>query len=467
MFRMPHSQGPESPIDPRDLAQLRSGFNGDLVLPSDTAYDEARKVWNGMVDKRPAIIAYCTGHHDVIQALEFARSSDLPLAVRAGGHNVAGSAVCDRGLVVDLSRMKELAVDPERRTADAQAGLKLGELDAATQAFGLATTMGINSDTGMAGLTLGGGFGKLGRKYGLACDNLISADVITADGRLVHASARDNPDLFWGIRGGGGNFGIVTAFEFRLHPVGPEILRAWLVYDWGHAGDALRSYGELAARAPDEVSADAVLVTGPSGERLFSVSLCYVGLLEQGARVLESLLEPLRRRAKPLEEQIAPIPYLEVQSAGDAVFPRGQRYYWKAQFVKEINEDAVGVLMERFAATPSRHSMFVFQQVGGAISRVPPGETAYVNRDAMFDAFPISIWESPRDDEANVAWARDLWAALRPFATGGVYVNSLGEEGEERVRAAYGDNYSRLAALKGEYDPTNLFRLNQNVKPTR
>ena len=425
-------------------------------------YDEARRVWNGMVDKKPAIIVRCAAAGDVVEAVDFARDHGLLVSVRGGGHNVAGSAVCEGGLMIDLSSMKGIQVDPERRTARAEAGLVLGEFDAATQAFGLATTMGVNSDTGISGLTLGGGFGKLGRKHGLACDNLLAADIVTADGRLLRASATENADLFWGLRGGGGNFGIATAFEYRLHPVGPTVLAGSVVYDYEQAREALRFYYEFSSNAPDELSADAALLTAPSGQRLLGISVCYSGALDEGERVVR----PLRAYGAPLEDTVAPIPYLQVQSAADSTFPRGRRYYWKAQFLREITDGAIDTLLTAYATAPSVRALAVLQQVGGAIGRVPMPETAYAQRSASYDCFPISIWEDPADDEANIRWARELWTAMRPFSTGGVYVNNLGDEGEDRVRAAYGSNYDRLVALKTKYDPTNFFRLNQNIKPT-
>ena len=454
--------GSKPSVPASEIAHLGQTLFGDVILSDHPDYEAERKVWNGMVDRKPAVIVRCAAAADVVAAVDFARDHGLPVSVRGGGHNVAGSAVCDDGLMIDLSRMKKIEVDPERRIARAEAGLNLGEFDAATQAFGLATTMGINADTGISGLTLGGGFGKLGRKYGLACDNLLAADVVTADGRLLTASASENPDLFWGIRGGGGNFGVVTAFEYQLHPVGPTVLAGSVLHDYEHAREALRFYYEFSSTAPDELSADAALMTTPSGERLFGISVCYCGALDAGERVLE----PLRAYGAPLAAQIAPIPYLQVQSAGDSIFPRGRRYYWKAQFLREISEAAIDTLLRAYASAPSAMALAVFQQVGGAIARVPPAATAYAQREAAYDCFPISIWEDPAEDEANIRWAREVWTAMRPFSTGGVYVNNLGDEGEDRVRAAYGGNYERLVALKTRYDPTNLFRLNQNIRPT-
>ncbi|MER8504748.1 MULTISPECIES: FAD-binding oxidoreductase [unclassified Mesorhizobium] len=458
MFKLMDGSGPT--LHAPDIARLRQAIRGDLILPDDPGYDQARRVWNGMVDKRPAAVFYCAESSDVVAAVNFARSQGFLVAVRAGGHNVAGSSVCDGGVVIDVSRMKRIEVDPIRRVARAEAGLNLGEFDAATQAHGLATTMGVNADTGIAGLTLGGGFGKLGRKHGLSCDNLVAVEIVTADGRLLTANAAENADLFWGIRGGGGNFGIVTTFEYKLHPVGPLLIAGSMLYRYEEARDAMRFYHAFSSGAPDELSLDAALVTAPSGERFFSISACYIGPLDEG----QQIIQPLREYGTPVECQIAPVPYLQIQSAGDSLFPRGRRYYWKAQFMREITDQAIDAMLAAYMTAP-RESLLVLQQVGGAISRVPMDETPYANRDALYDCFPISIWDNPSDDETHIRWARDLWDAMRPFSTGGVYANNLGEEGIDRVLAAYRENYPRLAALKNKYDPTNLFRLNQNIKP--
>jgi FAD/FMN-containing dehydrogenase len=447
-------------VDASDAAQLRSSIRGELVLPDDPTYARARSVWNGMVDRRPAAILFCVGSEDVLAAVNFARSRSLPVAVRAGGHNIAGSSVCDAGLVIDLSRMKGIEVDPIRRIARAQAGLNLGEFDAATQTYGLATTMGVNGDTGIAGLTLGGGFGKLGRKYGLACDNLVSAEIVTADGRFLKASAFENADLFWAIRGGGGNFGIVTTFEYGLHPVGPVLLAGSVVHAYDQARDAMRFYHAFSSTAPDDLSLDAALVSTPTGERFFSMSACYAGSIEEAERVLK----PLRSYGAPVEDRIAPLHYVHIQSAGDSLFRRGRRYYWKAQFMRELSDEAIDVLLANYTTAPPG-SLVVLQQVGGAIARLPANETPYANRDALYDCFPISIWDSPADDETHMRWARDLWEAMTRFSTGGVYANNLGDEGADRVEAAYGLNYARLAAIKTKYDPANFFRLNQNIRP--
>jgi FAD/FMN-containing dehydrogenase len=459
-LRLADKPNGEPPLQRPDTAHLRRALRGELVASGDPGYDQARKVWNGMVDRRPAAVIYCAGADDVVAAVTFARARNLLVAVRAGGHNIAGSSVCDSGVVIDVSRMKSIEVDAERRVARAQAGLSLGEFDAATQAFGLATTMGVNSDTGIAGLTLGGGFGKLGRKHGLSCDNLLAADIVTADGRLLKASASENADLFWAIRGGGGNFGIVTAFEYQLFPVGPLLLTASVQHSYDDAREAMRFYHAFASAAPDELSLDAALVTAPTGERLFSISACYAGSLEEGERAIR----PLREYGSPVAECFGPLSYLQIQSAGDSIFPRGRRYYWKAQFLRELADAAIDTLLAAYATAPSE-SLLVLQHVGGAIARVPTAETPYANRDALYDCFPVAIWDDPADDEAHIRWARDLWDAMRPFSTGGVYANNLGEEGTERVQAAFGANYARLAAVKNKYDPTNFFRLNQNIRP--
>jgi FAD/FMN-containing dehydrogenase len=415
-----------------------------------------------MVDKRPAFIAYCADSGDVIEALDFAVTAGLTVSVRAGGHNAAGLSVADKGLVIDVSRMKRIDVDGERRIARAEAGLTLGEFDAASQSFGLATTRGVNGDTGIAGLTLGGGIGKLGRSYGLTCDNLVAADVVTADGRLLRASADQNADLLWGLRGGGGNFGIVTAFEYRVHPVGPLLWSGFVLHDYARARDAMRFYADFSRNAPDELALDAALVAEPSGRRFFTASACYSGAIEEGRRIVE----PLRTYGEPIEERFAPTSYLQIQSANDATFQRGRRYYWKAHLLRELTDDAIDALLESYAAAPSTESFVSLQHVGGAIARVARSETPYVNRDALYDSFPISIWDDPHDDDANIAWTREMWTRMKPYSSGGVYVNNLGDEGEDRVKAAYGENYPRLAALKSKYDPTNMFRLNQNVPPT-
>jgi FAD/FMN-containing dehydrogenase len=448
-------------VDRKTVEAFRERLSGSLVLPSDSGYGAARRVWNGMIDKRPAVVAYCASVADVVESIGFARATGLLTAVRGGGHNIAGASVCDGGLVIDLSRMNPVTVDPQALTARAEGGALLADLDAATQAHGLATPTGLNSDTGLIGLTLGGGIGRLARKHGLSCDNMLSAEIVTADGRVLQSSERENADLFWGLRGGGGNFGVVTAITYRLHPLGPMVLAGSLDYGWRQARDALRRYAEFSVSAPDEVYADAALFTLPDGEPGVTISTFYVGPIGDG----EPALRPLREVLTPIADRIGPTPYVELQRAADANFPHGERFYWKAQFLREITDAAIDELIERFPAAPSKRSLFVFQQVGGAIARVPASRTAYSNRSATHDCFPVSKWTDPSADEANIAWARDMYAAMQPFALDGVYVNNLGDEGEDRVKAAYGPNYDRLVALKRKYDPENLFRSNQNIRP--
>jgi FAD/FMN-containing dehydrogenase len=357
--------------------------------------------------------------------------------------------------------MNRVTVDPENRIARAEGGALLADLDAATQAHGLATTTGVNSDTGLIALTLGGGIGRLGRKHGLSCDNMLSAEIVTADGHVLTASEKENAELFWGLRGGGGNFGIVTAITYRLHPLGPTVLAGSLVYDWKRVRDALRLHAEFSAAAPDELCTDAALVTLPDGGHGFAISAFYAGPMDEGERILR----PLRDALPAVQDRVGPISYVQLQRAGDASFPRGHRFYWKAQFLRKITPAAADALIDRFPSVPSSKSFFVFQQVGGAIAKVPPMATAYANRKAAYDSFPVSIWTEPAADQANISWAREMYAALQPFAMDGVYVNNLGDEGDDRVKAAYGENYTRLVALKRKYDPDNLFRLNQNIRP--
>lgn len=445
------------------VTQFRTKLRGELILPSDAGYDSSRRVFNGMVDKRPALIVRCAGAIDVIAAVRFARDHELLVSIRAGGHNIAGKAVCDGGLMIDLARMRGVQVDPIMRTARVEGGATLGDLDRATQAFGLATTAGVVTHTGVAGLTLGGGIGRIGRKYGLACDNLLSADIVTATGDLLRTSATEHADLFWGIRGGGGNFGIVTSFEFQLHPVGPIVLGGVVIHSWEGAKEALRFYANYSRTAPDELAADAVLLTSPEGQRVVAISACYIGSPEEGQRILQ----PLRRFGSPLADQIGPIAYTELQATGDAFFPIGCRYYWKTHFMVDISDDAVEATTNHFALVPSPQSVIVFQQYGGAVSRVDRTSTSFSHRGAQYDFIPTSIWTDSSESDNQMNWVRNLWQTMKPFSTGGEYVNNLGDEGEDRIRAAYGANYARLATLKAKYDPTNFFRLNANIRPSR
>jgi FAD/FMN-containing dehydrogenase len=437
---------------------------GEVIRPGDEAYEPARRVWNGMIDRKPAIIVRCAGVSDVIRAVHFARENNLSVAVRGGGHNITGNAVCDDGQVIDLSPMKGIRVDPAARTAWAQAGVSWGEFDQETQAFGLATTGGVMVTTGIAGLTLGGGVGFLMRKFGLTCDNLLSADVVTADGRFLRASAKENSDLFWGLRGGGGNFGIVTSFEFRLHPVGPVVggMAAWPLVK---AREVLRFWRDYTSRAADELTAYAGFLTAPDGTPVVAIAPCYVGPVEEGERAVK----PIKEFGPPAIDQIGPMPYVALQSMMEPTFPRGLRNYWKSGFLKGMNDDVIDTIITHCGeALPSPNSMAFIEPMAGAVSRVGRDETAFPHRDAQYNFIILSIWRDVQDDEKNITWTRAFFDAMQPHFTGAVYVNFLGDEGEERVKAAYGEAiYQRLAALKSQYDPTNFFRLNQNIKPAR
>ena len=449
------------PLEEAVVHEFKASLRGELIRSEDDGYNTARAVFNGMIDKRPAMIVRCAGTADVIQGVHFARTHDLLLSVHGGGHSVAGNAVSDGGLMLDVSPMKGIRVDPVRRSAQAQAGLTLGEFDHETQAFGLATTLGVVSVTGIAGLTLGGGLGWLNGKHGLACDNLLSADVVTADGRLLTARAEENEDLFWGIRGGGGNFGVVTLFEYQLHPVG-TVLGGGLRYSAAEARDFLRFYHEFASTCPDELSTAASLGRAPDGSVVARVAVCYCGPIETGERVLH----PLRTFGSPLEDSIQPMPYQTLQSRPDLGFPLGRQHYWKSSWLKHLSDEAIEVMIRFVTEMPSPSSGIGLQQMHGAASRVDPAETAFQYRDEHYDFLILSQWADPSDSEENIRWTRGLFEAMQPFFQTGVYVNNLGEEGEDRVKEAYGQHYERLVALKDNYDPTNLFRLNQNIKPT-
>jgi FAD/FMN-containing dehydrogenase len=455
--------GADSVIEAAALAAFEGGFRGDLLRPGAPAYDDARRVWNGMIDKRPALIARCVGPADVVSAVNFARDHDLLVSVRGGGHNITGNAVCERGLMIDLSRMKGIRVDPVRRTARAEAGLTWGEYNRETQAFGLATTGGVVSTTGIAGLTLGGGLGWLMGKHGLSCDNLVSADIVTADGTLSTASAEQNPELFWGLRGGGGNFGVVTSFEYRLHPVGP-VLAGMVLHPLAKAPEVLRFYRDYARSCPDELTAFAAMMTSAEGAPVVAIVVGHIGDLDAG----EKLVAPVRKFGAPLADTIAPTSYVALNTMFDAAFPYGgvQRY-WKSSFLKELGNDALDILIDRAATMRSPMSMVGFFHVHGAATRVASDATAFGLRDDQWDYDVISQWEDRGESTGHIEWTRAFWTAVEPFASGAVYVNHLDAEEGTRIRAAYNSSasYQRLVALKHRYDPANLFRLNQNIRP--
>jgi len=442
------------------VEEFQGGLRGPLLRPESDGYEAARKLWNGMFDRRPALIARCAGTADVIRAVNFARDHRLHVAVRGGGHSFPGHSICDGGLLIDLSAMKGIRVDPAARRAQAQPGVKWIDFDHETQAFGLATSGGTVSDTGIAGLTLGGGLGWLSSKHGLTVDNLTSADIVTADGRLVTANAAENPDLFWALRGGGGNFGIITSFEYQLHAVGPMVVGGMVLYPLSQAKEVLRFYRDFTKTAPDELTIYAGFVTPPGGETVVALICCYCGPLGEG----EEAVRPFKSLGTPVHDALGPLPFVAQQQIFDAGFPTGSNYYAKAASLGDLTDEAIEILIEYAATMPSPLSGMLIQTVFGAASRVAPDATAFRPRAFPYAPIIVSQWLDPAQTAENVAWARDCWGALQPFA-GGVYVNDLGENDEDRVPAAYGANYQRLAALKKKYDPDNFFRLNPNIKP--
>jgi hypothetical protein len=444
------------------IEALKASLRGELFQPGEEGYEAARTTYNAMIDRHPALIVRCAGVSDVITAVQFARSRNLLVAIRGGGHNVAGRAICDGGLVIDLSLMKGIHVDPAHRIARAEPGVTWSEFDRETQAFGLATTGGTVSSTGIAGLTLGGGIGWPMRTCGLACDNLVSVDLVTAQGRLLTASTTENPDLFWGMRGAGANFGVVTSFEYRLHPVGP-VLGGMLIYPLSKARDALRFYRDVTATAPDELTALAALLTSPDGVPVVAIAPFYNGPIEVG----EEVMQPLRAFGPPLADHVGPMNYLQVQTMLDAMMPAGLRNYWKTNFLKELSDEAIDTLVTSFATVPSALTAAVIEQFGGAVGRIGEDETAFSPRDQRFNLVIASRWTNPAESEKHRQWTRDLWDVMQPFATDAVYVNYLPEDEDDRVKALYGAaKYERLVRLKNTYDPANFFQLNANIKPT-
>ncbi|QIN81942.1 FAD-binding protein [Rubrobacter tropicus] len=466
--------GADASIEDSLVERFGAGLRGEAIQPTDAAYEEARRIWSGLIDRRPALIVRCAGVGDVVDSVDFAREHDLLVAVRGGGHNVAGNAVCDGGLVIDLSPMKGIRVDAERRAVRAEAGATLGDLDRETQVFGLATPLGVVSETGIAGLTLGGGIGWLRRKHGLSSDNLLSVDVVTADGRLLTASETENADLFWGIRGGGGNFGVVTSFEYRLHPVGPEVTFCFVLYPGDRAKEVLRFCDEYAAQAPDEVSPLGVLGRVPRvdlfpenwhGEQFVALLAMHPGGAEEGERALR----PLRDLGAPIADLSARMPYTEAQKVLDEDYPDGWHYYWKSVNVDGLEDEVIERLVQHAENAPSDYSTIDVWYQGGAMGRVGADESAFGDRSAPILLGIEANWEAePKEDGANIVWVRDCFSDMRRFSSGGMYLNFPGflEEGDGLLRGAFGENYERLVALKNRYDPTNLFRLNQNIKPT-
>ena len=448
-------------VDESSISKFAAKLGGSLIRPGDSEYESARRVWNRMIDRRPSLIARCVSPADVVAAVNFARDNEVTAAVRSGGHNVAGKSVADGAMLIDVSALKGVVVDTSKRTVRAGAGLTLGEFDTATQAHGLATTLGTAPPTGIAGLTLGGGMGWLMGKYGLACDNLTGAEIVTAEGKIVRASERENPDLLWGLRGGGGNFGIATMLEYRLHPV-TQVLGGVVKYPVSSARDVMRRYREIIASAPDELRTATGVIAMP-GERAFSIVVSYCGDLAEGERISK----PLRTIARPLVDTIKPISYLEMQALLD-VPPIDIYAYGKAGFLSDLGDNAIETIAGKIDAAPNETCFVILELFHGAAARVGATDTAFSHRVVSSNFYPMTLCERHQDSAPGIRWVRDYFDSMRPFMPGGVYVNELSvDDGEERVRAAYGPNYDRLAALKEKYDPANFFRLNQNITPAR
>jgi FAD/FMN-containing dehydrogenase len=454
--------GEEAVLKDAAVEAFKASLRGLLLRPGDVGYDDARKVWNGMIDRRPALIVRCAGVADVITCVNLARTHSLLVSVKGGAHNIPGNAVCHGGLTIDLSQLRSVVVDPGRRTARAEPGATWADFDHETQAFGLATTGGTAFDTGIAGLTLGGGIGWLAGKYGLSCDNLLAVDIVTADGQLRTASATENPDLFWAVRGGGGNFGVVTSFQYQLHP-GGLVLAGEVFYPFEKAKEFLTFYRDFSRDIPDELNTIGGLATFPEVGPVAAAIVCYNGPVEEG----EKVLRPLRGFGSPLGDGIRPMPYTEIQQITGPMLQTGRRNYIKSIMVKDMGEAVIDTLLEYFARVPSPFTLLVFQQLGNAANRVGKDATAFNHRDAGYELIMHAIWLDQGEDEKNIRWTRELAATTLPLTGGSDYINQMGteaEEGADRIRAAFGPNYQRLVAVKQRYDPTNLFRHNQNIK---
>lgn len=449
-------------LDTGAIESLKNSLRGQLLLPGEDGYEQARTLWNGMIDKRPALIVRCAGVADVINSVNFAREHTLLLSVKGGGHNFAGKAVCDNGLMIDLSLMRSIRIDPVKRTARAEPGALLSDLDHETQTFGLATTAGHISHTGIAGLTLGGGQGWLMNKYGLTCDNLLSVDIVLADGRLLTASDTENEDLFWAIRGGGGNFGIVTSFEYQLHPVGPMILGGMVLYPMEQAKEVLKFYREFSMKTPEELAVLAGLFNLPDGLPVIALVPGWIGPLSEG----EKVLKPLREFSQPLADMVAETPYRQLQSIFDAAVPHGMHRYAKMGYLPQLEDDLIEIILRYCMQWTSPYSLVLFNCMKGAVARVEPQQTPFVHRREQFHFDIVAQWTDPTEAKAHMDWARSFWNEAEPF-TKGVNVNFLDiDDGHDRVKLAYGANYERLVALKNKYDPTNFFRLNNNIVPS-
>ena len=469
-YSLTHLDGHNATLEATQAAALARRLGDRLLTPQSPNYDATRAIWNAMIDRRPGLIARCRDADDVVEAVRFAYQNGVLMSVRGGGHNIAGSAMCDGGLLLDLSLMKGITVDANAKTVRVEPGVTLAELDAATQAHGLAVPVGINSTTGVAGLTLGGGFGWLSRKFGLTVDNLLSAEVVTAAGSRLTADEFRNPDLFWAIRGGGGNFGVVTSFEYALNSVGPEVMAGLIVHPFKDARAVLTQYAELCDRAPDDLTVWAVLRKAPPlpflpaevhGTEVVVLAMCHAGKLDAA----EKDVAPFRKIGKPIADVVSPHPFAGWQQAFDPLLTPGMRNYWKSHNLPGLPAAAIDVLVSATAKLPSPHCEIFVGQLGGAPKRVPMNATAYGQRDAAYVMNLHARWETPGEDQKCIAWARETFDTMSPHASGGVYVNFMPEDDTGRVEAAYGPNYHRLAELKRRYDPDNLFRLNQNIRP--
>ena len=474
-FRTLHDT--KTSIDPETYSAFRSAFRGPLISETDPGYEKARRVWNSLIDKRPSLIARCQGQTDVVAAVNFARDNDLLVSVRGGGHNVSGSALCDGGLTIDLSLMRAVRVERRSNTVHVQGGATLADVDRETQLFGLATTTGNVSETGIAGLTLGGGFGNLRRKYGLSVDNLVSVDIVTADGQVLRAAEDENPDLFWAVRGGGGNFGIVTSFEFRLYPVGPEVYFAAQFFPMDNAAQSFRAWRNFMEAAPEDISSLAFFWTVPRheafpeairGQRVFLYGALHAGDVMEGERATEAL----RAIGTPVLDMSGPGPYCAWQAGFDPFFSRGAIYedlyaYWKSLYLAELSDAHIEELVETARGMPSEQCLIAIWHLGGAMARVPEDATAFGKRNAPYMLSYDSCWTDPSCTEEVIVWTRAQVSAAQRHSSGGVYVNfpGVGENTDEQVRSAYGANYTRLSEIKGRYDPGNLFRINQNIEP--
>ncbi len=471
--RTPDAAQVHDVLDPSAIAALRSRLRGPLLLPGDPGYDDARSLWNAMIERRPALVVRCLGVGDVVTAVEFVREHGLALTIKGGGHNISGLAVGEGAVMLDMSQMRGVRVDPTARLAWAQAGCLLGDVDRETQLHGLAAPLGFVSTTGIAGLTLGGGFGYLTRRFGWTCDNVVAFDVVTADARIVRATETEHSDLFWALRGGGGNFGVVTGFTYRLAPVGPEILGGAIAWRAEEAPRILEAFRALGEDSPPELSVAAGLRKAPPvpwlpeavhGQDIVACFICYTGAVAEGER----FLAPLRRLGRPVADVIQRRPYVAQQSLLDATQPKGRRYYWKSEFLPGHESELLDRARVHAERMVSPHSLVIFFPLHGAIDRLPADHSPFGNREARSVFNIAASWERPADDAANIAWAGEAWEDLRRFSTGGTYVNFLTEEeGSDRIRAAYGRHFERLAAVKAEWDPTNLFRHNKNIPPTR